>query len=126
VSWPTPASLLRHRPPALLLDEIVARDDTALHCRSAARDWTWPSLLEACAQTAGLLAGMRSEGLDNRALIAEYRDVTVHAATYAGPARFEARFDRRILGFFRYAVTAHGAGDDVLLAGLVTLAPITD
>ena len=126
MTWPSPASLLRHQPPALLLEEIVARDETTLHCRGATRDWPWPSVLEACAQTAGLLAGMRADGPDDRALIAEYRDVTVHAPTYAGPACFEARFDRRIFGFFRYAISAHGADDQLLLAGLVTLAPITD
>jgi hypothetical protein len=124
VNWPAPATLLRHVPPAVLVDAIVARDDTTLRCRADARPWTWPLLLEACAQTAGLLAGMRADGPDERAVIAEYRDVTLASLPGTGPVHLDARFDRRMLGFFRYAISAHTIDDRLLLRGLVTLAPV--
>ena len=124
MTWPAPATLLRHAPPALRLAEIVARDNDELRCLGPATDWTWPALLEGCAQTAGLLAGMQPGGPSNRALIAEYRDLVIHTDHYSGTPRFDARFDRRLLGFWRYAVRAHGDDDRVLLNGLVTLAPV--
>ena len=127
MTWPAPATLLRHQPPALRLDAIVSRDDLTLQCRGDAPTWTWPSLLEGCAQTAGLCAGMRADGpterLDDRALIAEYRDVKLHRPTHSGAVLFSARFDRRVLRFWRYAVEAHTQSGDLLLEGLVTLAP---
>ena len=124
MTWPAPATLLRHAPPAVRVAQIIARDDDGLRCLGPAADWTWPTLLEGCAQTAGLLAGMQPGGPSNRALIAEYRDLLVHADRYSGAPRFAARFDRRLLGFWRYAVRASTDDERLLLSGLVTLAPV--
>jgi hypothetical protein len=126
VTWHDPATLLRHRAPALLVDRILSRDADGLVCTGAERDWDWPALLEGCAQTAGLLAGMLPGGPGNTALIAEYRDVDVRATSYDGPVRFEARFDRRILRFWRHAVVARTTDGILLLSGLVALAAVDE
>jgi hypothetical protein len=124
VSWPAPATLLRHRPPAVLVEAIASSTGDALACRGVERaSWRWPELLEGAAQTAGLLTGMQPHGLDRRAVIAEYRDVRIHAATHPGPVEFTARLDRRILAFWRCRVEARAADGTLLLAALVTLAP---
>jgi hypothetical protein len=80
-------------------------------------------MLEGAAQSAGLLAGLQKDGLGNRAVIAEYTGVVVHAAEHAGPLRFTARIERRILGCWRCRVEVRDAQDGLLLAGKVTLAP---
>jgi hypothetical protein len=119
-----PEQLLRHRPPALLLGGLV--EATAAGLASAGIDegpWRWARLLEGAAQTAGLLSGLQPGGPDAAAVIAEYRDVTLHAALHAGPVRFHAAFDRRILGFWRCRVDARGADGRLLLSGLVSVAP---
>ncbi|HJQ73464.1 MAG TPA: hypothetical protein VJ814_01165, partial [Gaiellaceae bacterium] len=115
----------RHRGPALLLDAVLELDAEHLACRSRGRGpWPWPRVLEAAAQAAGLLAGLRSDGISNRAVIAEYRDVVIHRGEHAGPVRVVARLDRRLLRFRRCRVEAYGApGGELLLEGLVTLAP---
>ena len=122
MTWPAPSTLLRHRAPAIMLAEIVEHTPETLRCRGPEQAWTWPMLLEGCAQTAGLLAGLTAAGLDNHALIAEYRDLTIQQNDYAGAPQFEARFDRRILGFWRYTIRACAADGGALLCGSVTLA----
>ena len=52
------------------------------------------------------LVGLMAELAGDRAVIAEYRDVAVHAAAHRGHVRFEAR----------------GADDRVLLSSRVTVA----
>lgn len=126
MTFPAPSTLLRHRGPALLVDRILSRDGETLACTGVDRAWDWPALLEGCAQTAGLLAGMLPGGPTNTALIAEYRDVEVVAATHSGAVRFEARFERRIMGFWRHAIVARGSDGGVLLSGLVALAPVDE
>lgn len=116
------APLLRHRPPALLLDRVT-REGTA-RLTGTGRDagpWRWATLLEGAAQCAGLLAGFQPGGPCNTAVIAEYRDVQVHAASHAGPVRFVAELERRVLGFWRCRVEARAVDGDVLLltAGVV-------
>ena len=124
MTLPAPATVLRHVGPALLLDRIERLDGDALVCAArGAGPWRWPALLEAAAQAAGLLAGLRPDGLSNRAVIAEYRDVLIHAAEHVGPVRVRARLDRRLLRFWRVRVAADAADGRALLAGLVTLAP---
>jgi hypothetical protein len=116
-------TLLRHREPALLLDtvEVVGRDRLACTGRGTG-PWAWPAMLEGAAQSAGLLAGLQPGGPGTGAVIAEYRDVVVHAAEHAGPLRFVARLDRRLLAFWRCRVEARSAEGSVLLEGLVTVA----
>lgn len=119
-----PATLLRHRPPALLVAAIESFTGDTLACAGVARPhWTWPELLEGGAQTAGLLAGLQPRGLVATAVIAEYRDVVVHAPGHAGSVRFGARLGRRVLGFWRCHLEARDAAGTLLLAGEVTLAP---
>ena len=119
----SPRDLLPHRDPALLLGTVERFDGDVLHCSSERTGpWHWADILEGTAQCAGLLAGLQSGG-PRRSVIAEYRDVVLHAHAYVGPVRFEARFDRRLLHFWRCRVEARGAGDRLLLAGGVTVAP---
>src|SRR5207247_11253658 len=92
---PGPADILRHRGAALVVDAIDGFDGETLRCRATgAGPWPWPALLEGAAQAAGLAAGLRPRGLSSRAVVAEYRDVRVHAATHARPLRFTAGLRR--------------------------------
>lgn len=116
-------TLLRHRPPALLLETIVAFDGEQLTCTGRPGPWRWAELLEGAAQTAGLLAGLQQAGVDNTAVIAEYRDVTIHVAGHSGAVSFTARLDRRLLQFWRCRCDARAADGTVLLAADVTVAP---
>jgi hypothetical protein len=120
------ATLLRHRPPALLLDTIVACDGGQLVCSSrGVGPWRWAEMLEGAAQTAGLLAGLQQSGVDNTAVIAEYRDVMIRVARHAGPLRFTAHLDRRLLQFWRCRCEVRAADDALLLTADVTVAPGT-
>lgn len=124
MTLPSPATLLRHRAPALLLGAVEEAAGDRLACASlGAGPWAWPALLEGAAQAAGLLAGLQGGGLDATAVIAEYRDVVLHARAHAGPVRFVARLERRLLGWWRCRVAVEGAGGEVLLEGRVTVAP---
>ena len=121
---PTAAlALLRHRGRALVVDAIDGWDGATLRCRAGAAPRPWPALLEGAAQAAGLAAGLRPGGLSRRAVVAEYRDVRVHATTHAGPLRFAAHLERRVLHFWRCRVEVRDAAGALLLAGCVTLAP---
>jgi hypothetical protein len=118
------ATLLRHRPPALLLDTIVDFDGSRLVCTGLGPGpWRWAEMLEGAAQTAGLLAGLQQHGVDNTAVIAEYREVRVLAARHAGPLRFTARLERHLLQFWRCRAEVHAAGDALLLTAGITVAP---
>ena len=124
MSWPRPARLLRHRPPALLLDRIAEFGGDRLRCTSRGTGpWRWAELLEGAAQSAGLLAGLQPGGPANTAVIAEYRAVGVHVATHTGAVAFIARLERRILDFWRCRVEARAADGTLLLDGRVTIAP---
>ena len=113
---------MRHRPPALLLDAIATFTGVALTCTSREVErWSWPLVLEGAAQTAGLLAGLQTDGPGDAAVIAEYRDVVVRVATAAGVLRFTAQLDRRLLEFWRCRVEARAADGTVLLDGVVTV-----
>jgi predicted hotdog family 3-hydroxylacyl-ACP dehydratase len=124
MSLPAPATLLRHREPALLLGTIDDLVDDRLTCTSTARSsWQWTEMLEAAAQAAGLLAALRDDGFDNTLVIAEYRGVRVHAARHDGRLRLLARLDRRVLRFRLCRVQVRAADETLLLEGTVTLAP---
>lgn len=124
MNLPDPATLLRHREPALLLGKLDAVSDDDLVCTSAARSgWRWPEMLEAAAQAAGLLAGLRDDRFDNTAMIAEYRGVRIHIPRHDGPLRLLARLGRRVLHFRQCRVEVRAANDTLLLDGTVTLAP---
>jgi hypothetical protein len=120
----TPARLLRHRPPALLLERIEERRDTTLCCASVAGGtWPWPRMLEGAAQTAGLLAGFQPGGPENTAVIAEYRDVRVLVEEHAGPLTFSASLERRVLQFWRCRCEVRALDGTLLLDGRVTVSP---
>lgn len=123
-SHPSPAALMRHHGAALLIEAIDTCDGQTLACTSrGAGPWPWPRMLEGAAQTAGLLAGMQPGGPAAGAVIAQYRDVVMHAEMAPGPLRFVAALDRRVLHFWRCRVEVRDDGERLLLAGLVTLAP---
>ena len=124
MTFPDPATLLRHRPPAVLVRDVVEFTGEQLVVTSnGAGPWTWPALLEGGAQAAGLLVGAQDGGLSNRAVIADYRNVVIGAETHQGAARFTATIDRRIMQFWRCRITVHDAGGALLLEATVTLAP---
>jgi len=124
MTFPDPATLLRHRPPAVLVREVIECDGTRLVATSnGAGPWTWPALLEGGAQAAGLLAGAQPDGLNNRAVIADYRQVGIRALAHDGAVRFTATLDRRVMQFWRCRIAVHDAGGTLLLDGMVTLAP---
>lgn len=124
MTHPAPADVLRHRGPALLVAGIDGWDGETLRCRAAgAGPWPWPVMLEGAAQAAGLAAGHHPRGLAARAVVAEYRDVVLHAAAHAGPIRFVARVERRVLHFWRCHVEVRDAAGALLLEGTVALAP---
>jgi hypothetical protein len=115
---------MRHRPPALLLGVVAESSAAGLACDGIDDGpWRWARLLEGAAQAAGLFSGLQPGGPDAAAVIAEYRDVTLHAARYEGPVRFHAVLDRRVLGFWRCRVEARSADGRLLLSGLVAVAP---
>ena len=119
-----PERIMRHRPPALLLGVVAEAGAEGLACDGIDEGpWRWARLLEGAAQAAGLLAGLQPGGPDAGAVIAEYRDVALHAARYEGRVRFHAVLDRRILGFWRCHVETRGADGRLLLSGLVAVAP---
>jgi hypothetical protein len=119
-----PEQLMRHGPPALLLGTIVEATAAGLACDGIdAGPWRWARLLEGAAQAAGLFSGLQPGGPDAAAVIAEYRDVTLHTIQHDGPVRFHAVLDRRIFGFWRCRVDARGADGRLLLSGLVAVAP---
>ena len=120
---PAPQDLLRHRPPALCLDALATAAAGTLVCTARARAWTWATLLEGAAQTAGLLVGMQPGGLGDDAVVAEYRDVRATRETWDGDVRFTARMDRRVQRFWRCVVEATAPDGAPLLSARVTLAP---
>lgn len=124
MTLPDPASLLRHRPPAVLVDTVVAFSGNRLVCTAKGRGpWRWPALLEGAAQTAGLLTGAQDDGLSNRAVIAEYRAVRFAAPDHDGAVQFTATIDGRVMRFWRCRIEARAADGTLLLEGTVTLAP---
>lgn len=126
MSLPNPAALLRHREGALMLATVEDFTGDRLACTSSDRpSWHWPEMLEAGAQAAGLLAGLQGDGLDAAAVIAEYRDVRIHAARHEGPLVLVARLDRRVLQFRLCRVEARSARDALLLEATIALAPGT-
>jgi hypothetical protein len=101
-----PATLLRHRAPALLLGAMETRDAARLVCTGIdAGHWPWTRLLEGTAQAGGLLAGLQPGGPGHR-----------------GHVHFEARVERRLAGFWRCRCEALSADDRVLLSSRVTVA----
>ena len=123
MTLPDPIVALRHRPPAVLVERVVERTGTRLTASAAHAGWSWPQLLEGCAQAAGLLAGTQADGLGSDAVIAEYAATSVHVLQHEGAPRFTAWIDRRVLGFWRCRIEARAADGTLLLDGHVTLAP---
>lgn len=124
MSLPAPETVLRHRPPALLIADVEEFTGPTLRCTSRdAGPWGWARMLEGAAQTAGLLAGLQDRGVRNTAVIAAYRAVRIHAPEYSGTLHFVARLDRRLLHFWHCRVEARTPDDVLLLEGEVTLAP---
>ena len=124
MTFPDPASLLRHRPPAVLVREVTAFSGDRLVCTSTGSGpWRWPQLLEGGAQAAGLLAGAQNDGLSDRAVIADYRAVRLGVLDHRGAVEFAATLDRRVMQFWRCHVEVRAADGTLLLEGTVTLAP---
>jgi hypothetical protein len=124
MTFPNPAALLRHRPPAVLTGEVIEFTGQRLTATSNGDGpWSWPALLEGGAQAAGLLVGAQPQGLSNRAVIADYRKVAIGALAHQGPVRFTATIDRRVMQFWRCRIAVHDGTGALLLEGTVTLAP---
>ena len=124
MTLPAPAAVLQHGPEARLVRTIERLDDQGIACASRGRGpWPWFRMLEGAAQTAGLLLGIGRAGAPRTPVIAEYRDVVIHAPSHRGPLRFLAALDRRILHFWRCTFEVRDTRGRVLLTGRVTLAP---
>lgn len=119
---PDPATRLQHRGAAVLLAALEARDGEVLYARGRSLPaWTWPRVLEAAAQCAGLACGL-DDGLES-GVVAEYRDVEICGGPTVGEIRLAASRLRRVLDFRRYRIAAWTATGDLLLTAEVTLAP---
>jgi hypothetical protein len=123
VTFPAPAALLRHGPEARLVRSIARLDDGIACTSRGVGAWRWPRMLEGAAQAAGLLVGIAHADAPRAPVIAEYRDVVVHAASHRGPLRFVAALERRVLHCWRCTFEVRSARGRVLLSGRVTLAP---
>jgi hypothetical protein len=103
---------------------IARLDERGITCTSRGRGpWRWPRMLEGAAQAAGLLVGIENADGPRAPVIAEYRDVVVHAASHRGPLRFVAAIERRVLHCWRCRFEVRDGRGAVLLRGRVTLAP---
>ena len=124
MTFPDPASVLRHRPPAILVRSVREYAGDRLVCAGLDEGpWPWSRLLEGGAQTAGLLTGAQTDGLSDRAVIADYRSVRVLVPAFDGRVQFAATLDRRVLRFWRCRIEARAEDGTLLLSALVTLAP---
>jgi len=120
------APMLRHREPALKLATIESFDGARLVCSGrGVGPWRWAEMLEGAAQTAGLLAGLQRGHIDRSAVIAEYRDVRVHARAHAGALTFTASGARPLLHFHRCACEVRASDGTLLLEGTIAVAPGT-
>jgi hypothetical protein len=125
MTFPDPATVLRHRGPAVLVRSVVEFSGERLVCSSSDGGvWPWSRMLEGAAQTAGLLAGAQADGLASDAVIADYRDVRVLTPSHAGHVRFRAVIERRVMQFWRCRVEAEDPDGHLLLTARVTLAPV--
>jgi hypothetical protein len=115
VAHPPPSQLLRHRAPALLVDEIESVHDAALTCLGHRRHWHWLQLLDGAAQAAGMLTALLPDGLGPVRVVAAYDDVVLHAPAHDGPVRWTARSTRHTLGMPQLDVVARDPTDDRLL-----------
>jgi hypothetical protein len=122
-AFPHPATWLRHRPPALVVDGIEGWDGAVAECRGAPGDWSWSRLLEGAAQTAGIACALEDAAWRGGAIVAEYRDVEVLAERHRGEVRFAAQAERVVLAYRRCRTTATAADGTPLLRALVTLLP---
>jgi len=126
VTLPAPADVLRHGPEALLLERLETGADGGLIAVSRHEDsWTWPRMLEAAAQAAGLACGLGGDGLANTAVTAEYRDVRIVVPESAGRVVVRPRLERRILRFRRCLVEVQDEAARTLVRARITLAPAT-
>lgn len=123
MSLPDPAAALRHGPEALLLERLETGADGALVAVTRAGDWTWPRMLEAGAQAAGLACGLARDGLANTAVTAEYRDVRIVVPHASGLLQLRPRLERRLLHFRRCAVEVCDERGRTLVTARITLAP---
>jgi hypothetical protein len=119
-----PRAVLRHRDPALLIAEVEREDDDVLLCRGRRqRRWSWAGLLEGSAQTAGLFAALRVPSLTNRAVVAAFRGVSIHARSHGGAVLFRAFSHRRVFHFHRVLVEARDPDGALLLDAEIIVAP---
>lgn len=124
MTLPAPAAVLRHGPEARLVRAIRRLDAAGIECTSRGRGpWPWPRMLEGAAQAAGLLLGIAVPGAPRAPVVAEYRDVVLHATSARGPLRFAAAFERRVLHFWRCTIDVRDGRGKILVRGRVTLAP---
>lgn len=121
---PEIASLLRHRPPALLVAAEVAGSAGWRRFVTVERaTWHWATLLDAAAQAAGLCVRSDEPGLAARALvIAAYERVARERDPGAGVHALEVRRVRTFLQMHQFDVRVLTCEAPVL-AARVTLAP---
>jgi 3-hydroxymyristoyl/3-hydroxydecanoyl-(acyl carrier protein) dehydratase len=96
---PRPGELLRHRGPALLIEQVTDFSGDTLLCQAVSHEeWGWPAILEAAAQCAGLLTGMQQDGQPSERVVAAYEDLVVSRLSHRGALQLRASQLRSVLG----------------------------
>lgn len=119
-------SSLRHRPPALFIDEQLTRTERGASFSARARPrWHWSDLLDGAAQAAGLSLRREFEAEGQPIYVAAFERVVLpdqHEPRAFAP-RFVVESVRRVLNLhqFRFAVI-DSVDQTIELSGLVALA----
>jgi hypothetical protein len=110
------AGLLRHEAPALLIAEEELAEEAGGARRFTTRalaGWSWPLLVDACAQAAGLcLRGIAPEMIGEAVVVGSYAGIEVDVGPRAGAYTISARPLRCLakLRVFEFLCVVEGAG----------------
>lgn len=115
--------LLPHQPPARLIERLLAFEGTELLTSTAAQEvWVWPAMLEAAAQTGGVLSGLSALTSGRTGLVATYDGIRVYQPVAHGRLTCQARKFRSFANFSQVQVQVLNGDRAVCLDGLCTLA----
>jgi len=120
---------LKHRGHALLLACEVEDDrsnDLERRFRSQHRDpWTWPLVLDAGAQAAGLLVKDLDRGFTGTLVVVAYDELQLELEPRAGTLLVRVSKIRRVLGMTQVGVVATDAAThEIRMRATVSLAPM--